>query len=98
MYYRGKNKIINNESVIINLPKYVSKLASDFTIQITPICNNKLKIPLLGSSEVENNQFTVYGDNCEFYWTVFGTREILNVEPDKKDVKIHGEGPYKYYN
>ena len=51
----------------------------------------------LVSSEVENNQFTVYGDNCDFFWVVHGKRGIIDVEPLKKDVAIKGDGPYKWF-
>ena len=40
VYYRGKATIENNEFVTIKLPDYVELLASNFTIQITSICNN----------------------------------------------------------
>ena len=37
VYYRGRGEITNNESTTIYLPDYVEALATDFTIQITPI-------------------------------------------------------------
>jgi hypothetical protein len=45
---------------------------------------------------VENNQFTVYGDNCEFFWVVHGKRSNIEVEPLKNSVTVKGDGPYKY--
>jgi hypothetical protein len=93
VYYRGTGEITNAESVIISLPEYVDKLASDFTIQITPIYDGKINV--LNSSEVENNKFIVYGNNCKFYWTVYGKRlTIDNIEPNKLDVSVQGFGPY----
>ena len=41
VYYRGKATISNDESVSITLPSYVQELASDFTIQITPVGSQK---------------------------------------------------------
>ena len=38
------------------------------------------------------------GKNGKFYWTVFGKRSIIDVEPNKTDVEINGYGPYKYIN
>lgn len=93
VYYRGTGIITNNSLVEITLPHYVSKLATDFTIQITPIYDGKIHI--LNAGKVNNNKFMVYGDNCEFYWTVYAKRmQIGNIEPNKKDVSIKGSGPY----
>ena len=95
VYYRGKGEIINNKSTIIQLPEYVKKLARDFTIQLTPIyCEREIK--QLYTSEVEDNSFKVYGENCKFYWLVQGKRCDIEVEPSKSDVNIKGSGPYKW--
>ena len=94
VYYRGKGEIINNESVTISLPNYVSKLAFDLFVQITPIYNGKLK--LYNVSDVENNEFKVYGENGKFNWTVFGSRSNIEVEPNKNSVQVKGDGPYKW--
>jgi hypothetical protein len=45
---------------------------------------------------VKDNKFTVYGENCEFFWTVFGKRLSFEIEPNKKDVVVKGDGPYKW--
>jgi hypothetical protein len=82
VYYRGKGIITNNKSITIQLPHYVKKLATDFTIQITPIyCGKNIKS--LYTTEVEDNSFTVYGENCKFYWLVHGKRCDIEVEPYK---------------
>ncbi len=94
VYYRGMGEIANNLSVEIELPYYVSKLAYDFTLNLTPIYDGKIHI--LNTGKIENNKFTVYGDNCEFYWTVFGKRFDIDVEPNKNSVNIKGNGPYLY--
>lgn len=94
VYYRGTGKITDNFSTTIILPHYVDKFTTDYTIQITPIYNGK--IVTLNSSEVINNQFTVYGENSKFYWTVYGKRFDINVEPNKCDVEVKGNGPYLY--
>ena len=93
VYYRGTGEIINNIQTTITLPHYVEKLATNFTIQITPIYNGNLIV--LNTGEVINNEFAVYGPNCKFYWAVNGKRlEIKNIEPNKNDVSIKGSGPY----
>jgi len=93
VYYRGTGEIKDNNSSIITLPKYVEKLATDFTLQITPIYNGKINV--LNSGEVVNNSFSVYGENCKFNWIAYGKRlEITNVEPNKDDVSVKGSGPY----
>ena len=94
VYYRGIGEIIDNNSTIIELPYYVEELATDFTIQITPIYNGKINV--LNSSEVTNNIFTVYGENCKFYWQVTGKRLDFITEPFKTDVEVKGDGPYLY--
>ena len=92
VYYRGKGKIDNNNFVKINLPDYVSIFAYDFNIQLTPIYNgNKTSYY---ATEIINNSFDVYGDNGEFYWVVFGKRNDINIEPNKYDVNVKGNGPY----
>jgi hypothetical protein len=94
VYYRGKGEITNNESVEVTLPHYVEKLAYNFTVQVTPIYDNK--IVTLNSSEVENNVFNVYGENAKFHWVVYGSRQEVTVEPNKADVNVKGDGPYLY--
>lgn len=93
VYYRGIGEITNNISATIKLPDYVEKLASNFTIQITPIYNGSIVV--LNVGEVRNNNFLVYGENCKFYWSVYGKRlEITNIEPNKNEVSVKGSGPY----
>jgi hypothetical protein len=94
VYYRGIGEIIDNQSTIIKLPYYVDKFATDFTIQITPIYNGKINI--LNAGELSNNLFTVYGENCKFYWFVYGKRLDINAEPLKSEVDVKGDGPYLY--
>lgn len=94
VYYRGTGEILDNVSVDISLPYYVEALASDLTVQITPIYNGKINV--LNTSEVLNNKFTVYGENCKFYWHVTGKRSDVNVEPFKSHVEVKGQGPYLY--
>jgi len=98
VYYRGKATIDNNESTTIQLPDYVSQLATDFSIQVTSIYSNRRSEPnLLEVSEIENNQFTVYGNNGSFYWYVYGKRNDILVEPNKSSIVVNGDGPYKWY-
>ena len=112
VYYRGKGIITNNNVISISLPDYVENLASDFTIQITPIHEEfssyfflsflfflySLFIPrIYKTTEVKNNAFQVYGPNGSFYWHVYGKRNSITVEPRKQDIHVYGNGPYKYY-
>jgi hypothetical protein len=97
VYYRGEGKITNNFNTIIELPNYVDKLATDFTVNLTPIYDEKTIDNInLKSSRVKNNKFTVYGPNCEFFWTVYGNRGNINVEPLKSETDVKGSGPYKW--
>lgn len=103
VYYRGTGKIINNTSVTIQLPSYVSKLATNFTIHLSKkhdvniniIMNNNNMLTFTDINEA--SQFNVYGTNCDFHWIVYGERKPLLVEPNKDDVLIHGNGPYTWY-
>jgi hypothetical protein len=94
VYYRGTCRITNNNDVVVELPYYVSSFAYDFTVNLTPVYDGKHH--LLSTSLVENNKFTVYGDNCDFFWTVYGKRYDINVEPYKNTVNVKGDGPYLY--
>jgi hypothetical protein len=94
VYYRGKGEITNAESTVITLPPYVANLAYDFTIQITQIYDDRVKT--YGASEVENNQFTVYGPNGRFFWMANGTRGETVIEPLKSQTNVQGNGPYRW--
>lgn len=92
VYYRGVGEIVNNECSVIQLPDYVSNLARDFTVQLTGVYDGKVKA--YNFSEVDNNSFTVYGENGKFHWLVIGKRHDIVVEPIKSEVQLKGEGPY----
>jgi hypothetical protein len=97
VYYRGKATIENNESVVINLPNYVAPLATELTVELTPLHSSTNAPSVYETSEIENNSFTVYGKNGSFYWTVYGKKNEILTEPNKNDVKVRGNGPYKWY-
>ena len=103
VYYRGTHEITNNESTVVHLPNYVEHFSFEFTVQVSPIYQEpedkeeeQQQSKSLGVSKVENNQFTVYGNNCEFFWIVSGTRISINVEPMKKKCNMNGNGPYRW--
>jgi hypothetical protein len=77
------------------LPHYVESLATNFSIQITPIYNGTTVINY-NVSEVSNNEFHVYGLNGSFFWLVHGLRTPIDVEPDKSSVSVRGDGPYTW--
>ena len=92
VFYRGTGSIINNDSVVIDLPQYTQNLSFDYTINISAIYDGKLK--LYNFSELTNNSFTVYGENGRFNWMVVGKRHDIIVEPVKEEVDLRGKGPY----
>jgi hypothetical protein len=97
VYYRGKAQITNGTDVTVTLPDYVQYLATNFTVQITPIVSYKYNVNVsLSCSEVENNSFTVYGPNIKFFWHVYGTRNTFEVEPSRDDTVVSGDGPYRW--
>ena len=99
VYYRGEAKIENNHSTTVFLPEYVNKLATNFTIHLTPIYEELDEEPSpipLKCSRVKDNKFNVYGQNGSFYWTVYGKRQDIEIEPLKAAAKVEGNGPYKW--
>lgn len=97
VYYRGEGKIINNKFITITLPNYVDKIATNLTINVTPIYDEMNNISVsLNCSRVKNNKFNVYGKNCEFFWIVYGKRLTIEVEPYKVNSKLKGSGPYTW--
>lgn len=96
VYYRGK-ATIKNDFVEIILPQYVDSLASDFTVNITPIYDGVIKSPYT-VSDVENGRFKIYGEPGKVFWTVYGKRFDINVEPNKNTVDVQGFGPYTWIN
>ena len=95
VYYRGVGEIVNNLHTTIQLPEYVEHLATEFTIQLTPIYSGKQPEPLY-TSGVEKNSFVVYGENGKFYWHVTGKRADITIEPSRDTNTVHGSGPYKW--
>jgi len=97
VYYRGKDIIKDNNSVTIILPDYVAPLVTELTIELTPIYSNANPPSIYETSEIENNKFTVYGKNGSFYWTVYGKKNEILIEPEKANLQVRGNGPYKWY-
>jgi hypothetical protein len=98
VYYRGTGEITNNVSTTIDLPSYVSALATNFTVNVTPIYNKSAPSFSYACqvSEVENCSFTIYGLNGRYNWVVYGERVPVNVEPLKSETNVKGDGPYKW--
>jgi hypothetical protein len=97
IYYRGKASITNDSDVTIELPEYVNKIGFDFTIHLTKIYSGKESFGKnYETSEISNGKFTVYGDNGSFYWLVHASRQTLEIEPNKEDYELLGNGPYTY--
>uniref|UniRef100_A0A6C0IR98 Uncharacterized protein n=1 Tax=viral metagenome TaxID=1070528 RepID=A0A6C0IR98_9ZZZZ len=97
VYYRGKGKIENDIWTTVQLPNYVTKLATNFTIHLSKKYNCDTNSNLTFTDIDENSEFIVYGNNCEFHWIVYGERKPLVVEPNKDDIVIHGNGPYTWH-
>ena len=95
VYYRGISEIVNNESLTIELPSYVSRWAKDFIVNVTAIYDGKIKIYAVSQVD-ENGKFNVYGENGKFNWIAIGKRDSLIVEPLKSEINVKGSGPYKW--
>jgi hypothetical protein len=102
VYYRGNGNIEYSDDKIlfteIHLPDYVDKLATDFTVNVTPIINEKYGFTNICTSEIIDGSFKVYSSKpCKFNWTVYGKRNSIVVEPYKNSINVKGDGPYKYF-
>ena len=101
MYYRGKNKITNG-TCSVSLPEYTKLIATEFTVQVSPI--GKHIVSKLGVLPVLDGTFTVISEeDTEFHWNVYGKRRSIEVEPEKvsppegpRSGKILHRGPYTY--
>lgn len=100
VYYRGRAAIGNDHHVTVKLPSYVSHIAVNFSVQLTPIHGSSEAlaafVPLTTSPVSADGQFTVYGRNGSFYWHVYGQRLEMNAEPCKDQVDVRGFGPYTF--
>jgi len=83
----------------ISLPDYVDALATDFTVHVTPMYDDEHepRFTALCASDAVNGKFTVCGkEPGPFSWVVYGKRSNVEVEPNKSDVTLHGDGPYTW--
>lgn len=96
VYYRGEVLVDETQEAVVILPDYVDSLATDFTIQLTSIRDGKKKTTLPETSRVEKGQFTVYAESGSYFWTVYGKRLTIDVEPSKEEVVVKGDGPYTW--
>ena len=92
VYYRGRGEITNGSNVSIALPEYVTGLAYNWTIHIAAVYDGVIRT--YNFSEVENNLFTVFGENGNFHWSAMGKRSDIVVEPLKTQAIVFGQGPY----
>jgi len=105
VYYRGTATIRSDfKCVDIYLADYVSRLADDFTIYVTPLWSKgdsdgdiPSAFPTLVARPVVNGKFKVYSDiiPCTFNYSVFAKRQTIKVEPMKQLTSVNGDGPYK---
>jgi hypothetical protein len=102
VYYRGTASIpADGNFVELSLPSYVDSLATEFTVQVTPVIENEadLLIPSLAVTRVIQGKFKVFKTNrntftSTFDYIVFGKRCAIEVEPEKSKVVVKGQGPY----
>ena len=92
VYYRGRGEITNGSSATVQLPDYVAGLAYSWTIHVAAVYEGVIRT--YNFSEVDNNSFTVFGENGKFHWSAMGKRRDIVVEPLKSDTIVFGQGPY----
>jgi hypothetical protein len=105
VYYRGTASL-NEGQVEIKLPDYFEALTrkEGRTIILTNIDGfDILAVKKINNQKINNGIFIVFSDNTdsnqELDWEVKAIRKDappLVVEPNKKDINVRGEGPYKY--
>jgi hypothetical protein len=98
VYYRGTGTIAKNETTtIIDLPAYVSKLVTDFFLQITMISETQA----YKAGPIQDNRFPVTikepaKQDISFFWLAIGCRESLETEVLKTQANCQGQGPYQW--
>jgi len=98
VYYRGTCRI-TEKFVTVELPSYVDKLSTDFTVQVTGIVDDSdPEVKVYSATRVKSNSFKVYGPPGEFSWHVHGKRLSIETEPLKTEKTLHSFGPYSYLN
>ena len=96
VYYRGEGELVDCKTWV-QLPDYVSWLATNFTVQLTQISRSEDEgFARLRAGRVVDGRFAVYGDPCAFAWHVHGLRQHLETEPLRAQVEVRGDGPYRY--
>jgi hypothetical protein len=104
VYYRGTASIPADVNFVeLRLPYYVDALATEFTVQVTPVIENEEEffIPSLAVTRVTLGKFKVYKTSrntfpSTFDYLVFGKRVDIEVEPEKSKVVVKGQGPYTW--
>jgi hypothetical protein len=104
VYYRGKAQLEEDGTAIVFLPDYFEDLTKKEgrSVQLTAAATHRLSSPL-SATEPANGQFMVVGDSKSkqsFWWEVKAVRKDLPpllVEPDRDEVDVFGDGPYRYY-
>jgi len=98
VYYRGCAEIpAGATEITVNLPEYIDKLATEFTVSLT----NSNHFVLALATHVTGNQFQIQieapaGRALGFYWHVMGKRHPIRDEILKKDAIVRGDGPYRW--
>ena len=103
VYYRGISRINEGFTCVeIHLADYVNYIATEFTVCVSPVLSDisksSMNIPGFLTSPVIEGKFTVASDvvPCDFHYIVFGKRQAVDVEPEKINTSVKGEGPYKW--
>jgi len=100
VFYRGEAEIPAGKTcVMVTLPDYVAKLATDLTAQVTAL---ETRASGVFVSRVRDNQFCIMMDPVslqqpqKFSWHVFGKRLDLVTQPPKTAAIKRNIGPYTW--
>jgi hypothetical protein len=107
VFYRGEDALVDGRCEI-QLPDYFEALTEPHgrTVSLTPIVDNpdNRVTANLAASRVVEGRFTVFmtsgavNETQSFFWRVDAIRKntAFNVEPNKAETVVGGEGPYTY--
>ena len=103
VFYRGEVTLDGSSRATVTLPDYFDALTipDSATVQVSHILDDDESLPLpVAATRVKDGEFTVRGREAgqSVAWRVEATRRDchVEVEPLRKDVILHGDGPYKW--
>lgn len=103
VFYRGEVRLDDVGRAEIQLPDYFPALvrADSESVQVTAVLEDEDEaIGAVAATRVKDGRFVIRGEAFQTVaWHVTATRADvppLEIEPLKRDVRVRGDGPYRY--